>query len=92
MTDCCVVACSAAVPVDADVNDGGAAELSLEPEVTVCLAVSGVGAFVWLDCLACAAVEMVVDVGGAVVLSDLPEVPSVVVVSDFDDVISWFVV
>ncbi len=45
---------------------------------------SGVGAFVWLDCLACAAVEMVVDVGGAVVLSVLPEASSVVVVSDVD--------
>ncbi len=72
------------MPVDADVNDGEAAELSLEPEVTVCLVVSGVGAFVWLDCLACAAVEMVVDVGGAVVLSVLPEASSVVVVSDVD--------
>ncbi len=53
---------------------------------------SGVGAFVWLDCLACAAVEMVVDVGGAVVLSVLPEASSVVAVSDVDDAISWFVV
>ncbi|MBO9497479.1 hypothetical protein J7438_25830 [Thalassotalea sp. G20_0] len=62
MTDCGVVACAAAVPVDADVNDGEAAELSLEPEVTVCLAVSGVDVVVWLDCLVCAAVEMVVEV------------------------------
>ncbi len=90
MTDCCVVACSAAVPVDADVNDGGAAELSLEPEITVCLAVSGFVVVVRLDCLVCAAVEMVVELGGVVVLSDLTEVPSVVVVSD--DAISWFVV
>ena len=36
----------------------------------------------WLDCLVCVAVEMAFEVGGAVVLSDIPRLPSVVVVSD----------
>ncbi len=82
MTDCCVVACSAAVPVDAGVNDVEAAELSLEPEVTVCVVVSRVGLAVWLDCRVCAPIE---EVGSAVVLSDMPELSSVLVVSEVDD-------
>ncbi|MBO9497680.1 hypothetical protein J7438_26880, partial [Thalassotalea sp. G20_0] len=64
------------MPVDADVIDEEAAELSLEPGITVCLAVPG-GADCF-DCLACAAVDPSVEVGEAVVLSDIPELPSAV--------------
>lgn len=48
---------------------------------------SWIVAAVWFDCLVCAAVEMDFEVGDAVVLSDIPELLSAVVVSDVDDAI-----
>ncbi|WP_257296358.1 hypothetical protein [Endozoicomonas sp. YOMI1] len=75
-----VVVFSTAVPVDAGVIDEEeAAELSLEAEITDCLAVSGVVCF---DCLACAAVEMIVEVGDGVVLSEMRGSPPAAVVAD----------
>lgn len=77
-----VVVFSTAVPVDAGVIDEEeAAELSLEAEITDCLAVSGV--VVCFDCLAsCAAVEMIVEVGDGVVLSEMRGSPPAAVVAD----------